>query len=148
MGATPDPVDRTSARLSAVSEHGPADARPPAASSAGLAIEAHAAEGQATLSVHGEADLRTAPELERALQDAAELPVRRIVLDLAGLGFIDSSGLNVLCRTQRRAELRGQRLVLANVSAPARRLFSLTGFSPLTLIQSAEPPPAGRSNPL
>jgi anti-sigma B factor antagonist len=82
-----------------------------------------------TLTVRGEIDLASAPALERELRDA-ERPARRVVLDLAGLEFIDSTGIHVLVDAQRRAEINGHQLVLKHVPAQAERLFSLTGIKP------------------
>jgi anti-anti-sigma factor len=52
--------------------------------------------GNATrVSVRGELDLGTAPQLEKALSDARE-DSERIVLDLRDLTFMDSTGLRLL----------------------------------------------------
>ena len=80
-----------------------------------------------TLTVRGEIDLASAPALERELRDA-ETRARRVVLDLADLAFIDSTGIHVLIDAQGRADIDGHQLVLTHVPAHARRLFSLTGI--------------------
>ena len=51
---------------------------------------------------HGELDLATAPTLEAAL-DGVEI-AERLVLDLCGLSFIDSTGLHLLVALHRRAQ--------------------------------------------
>ena len=48
------------------------------------------------VTVRGEVDLATAPELESCLQRAFGAAPDGVVLDLEGLTFIDSSGLRVL----------------------------------------------------
>jgi anti-sigma B factor antagonist len=77
--------------------------------------------------VHGELDLCTAPDLERALGDMiSRYP--DVVLDLSGLEFCDCYGLNLLLRANRRAAERGARLRLARPLAPGlARLLALTG---------------------
>jgi anti-anti-sigma factor len=90
-------------------------------------IRQNRADGM-TLTVRGEIDLASAPALERELRDV-ESRARRIVLDLAGLEFMDSSGLHALIDAQRRAEINGHELVLTHVPAHAQRLFSLIGIN-------------------
>jgi anti-sigma B factor antagonist len=79
------------------------------------------------LSVAGELDLATAPllqeELERAMS-AAEA----VVIDLSGLGFIDSSGLRILVRAERELRALGRQLVLVRGSRAVDRVFQLTSL--------------------
>jgi anti-sigma B factor antagonist len=86
------------------------------------------------LIVRGEIDIASVPTLDQELRNA-EGPVRRIVLDLAGLAFIDSAGIHMLMGAQRRAEINGHEFVLAHVPAHARRLFSLTGIDAVLTIK-------------
>jgi anti-sigma B factor antagonist len=79
--------------------------------------------------------LRLAGEIDAAssVALAAELdPLptgHRIVLDLAAVTFIDSSGLRVLIDAHRRAETEGRLLVIANPSPPVSRLFEISGLT-------------------
>lgn len=52
---------------------------------------------------------------------------QRVVLDLSGVSFCDSSGLNVLLWAWRWAEGAGAVLVLACVPPVLRRMLSMTG---------------------
>ena len=79
----------------------------------------------------GELDLASAPELSRQLERLLERPVTRITLDLAGLTFIDSSGLGALCRIQEQADTRGVAVVLRSVPDHARRVLEITGLTGL-----------------
>jgi anti-sigma B factor antagonist len=82
----------------------------------------------ATLFVRGEVDLASAFALDRELRDAEAPRVQRIVIDLGGLEFMDSTGIHVLIEAHLRAAANGRQLVLKHVPAHARRLFSLTGI--------------------
>ena len=93
-----------------------------------LAIDRTEDSGSVTLSVRGEVDLTSVPLLRQELQDAEDAASRRIVLDLAGLDFIDSSGLHLLIVAHHRAQSNGHALVLTNVPRQARRLFRLAGI--------------------
>ncbi|NUW32657.1 STAS domain-containing protein [Nonomuraea sp. SMC257] len=74
----------------------------------------------------GELDMSSKHLLTTALAGplAAERP--RIVLDMAGLRFCDSSGLWQLIDSQRRAESRGGGLRLAGVRGVLARLLTIT----------------------
>jgi anti-anti-sigma factor len=50
-----------------------------------------------------------------------------LVLDLAGVSFCDSAGLNVLLEARRQADAIGAVLVLACVPEPLRRILEMTG---------------------
>ena len=72
----------------------------------GIRVERQA--GQTRLAVDGELDLASAPALQDAVSqllapDAPEGGVD-IVVDLAGLTFLDSSGLRILLQAHKRAQ--------------------------------------------
>jgi anti-sigma B factor antagonist len=73
----------------------------------------------------GEIDSYTAPELSERL--AGEPPVE--VLDLAGVTFIDSSGLRVIVEAHQRRTAAGSRLVLRAPSAAVQRLLEISGLA-------------------
>lgn len=81
------------------------------------------------LRVEGELDIATAPSLDTQLERAQMLDVTTIVVDLDEVGFIDSSGLEVLIRHAALSSSDGGRLRLTKGSAQAQRLFELTGTS-------------------
>ena len=88
-------------------------------------------EGQTVrLAIRGEIDLGTAPALERELHDAERSELRRVVLDLAALDFLDSTGIHLLIDAQHRAETNGHHLVLTRVPRHVDRLLTLTGLAP------------------
>lgn len=78
------------------------------------------------VTVEGELDAATAPELAQALRAAA--PGETITVDLAGLTFIDSSGIAVLLAAHRREETDGTRLRLTRPSEPVRRTIGICGL--------------------
>jgi anti-sigma B factor antagonist len=64
------------------------------------------------------------PEVDRLL---AETGVRRLVLNLADVRFIDSAGVGALLSIRERTEQLGVELILANVPDPVQRVLRLTG---------------------
>jgi anti-sigma B factor antagonist len=89
--------------------------------------------GERVVSVHGELDIATAGNLERAVLRRRD-PGERVVLDLAGLRFMDSTGLRVLLRARTEAKAGRWELYVRNIPANVQRLFSLSG------VQDAVPP--------
>jgi anti-sigma B factor antagonist len=91
-----------------------------------LKIESHR-EGDTLLVVlSGELDLASAPDLERELQAGEQIAPTRLVIDLSGLGFMDSTGLQALLRARERANEAGYALSLRRGPHQVQRVFELT----------------------
>jgi anti-sigma B factor antagonist len=90
-----------------------------------LVIRTEARAGARVLALFGELDIASVPQLEYELAKA-EAPGSRIVIDLSGLEFIDSSGLHMLLNANRRFEQTGHQLVLRRGPRAVQRLFELT----------------------
>jgi anti-sigma B factor antagonist len=78
------------------------------------------------VALSGELDLASAPDLERELQVGAEGAPSRMVIDLSGLGFMDSTGLQALLRARERAQEAGYLLSLRRGPHQVQRVFELT----------------------
>lgn len=83
----------------------------------------------ATVFVLGELDVALAIELRRAIDAALAAPGDRIVLDLARVDYIDSTGLGALVGAATRAEEHAKKLVLRAPSRAARTLLARTGLT-------------------
>jgi anti-sigma B factor antagonist len=93
-------------------------------------------EGQWVVQLRGEVDVATSPLLRAELNKLVDGDARSLVLDLAALKFIDSSGLGVLVEAQDRLKERdGETLVLRDVQEPVRRVFEITGLTELFTIE-------------
>jgi stage II sporulation protein AA (anti-sigma F factor antagonist) len=90
------------------------------------------------LAIAGELDMaatfKLEPELDRLL-DAPDL--RRLECDLAGVSFVDSSGLGLLLAMRERTHDRGIAMAIVSVSAPVRRILDVSGIG--TVLKQAEP---------
>jgi anti-sigma B factor antagonist len=96
------------------------------------------------LTIAGELDLAAASTLEVELTQAIEGRSELIVVDLANLDFIDSTGLSVLVRGHQQAQEAGLELGLVNPGAQVERLLSLTGLAErLTLGDGLRDRPTG-----
>jgi anti-sigma B factor antagonist len=83
--------------------------------------------GTAVVQVAGELDLVSVPTLAEVLRDL-EPPCDRVILDLSGLTFIDSTGLRLAITEHRRAELDGFDFVLAGAREPILRVLRISGL--------------------
>ncbi|MFI8257655.1 STAS domain-containing protein [Streptomyces filamentosus] len=81
----------------------------------------------AVLTVAGELDMETADRLHELLAEQFGQGRHRLVLDLSALGFMDSSGLNVLIQAVNRARESDGDLYLAAPTPAVRRILEITG---------------------
>jgi anti-anti-sigma factor len=63
-----------------------------------------------------------------AVDDLAKAGTRHLVLDLAGLSFIDSASIGVIVRTDSEVAKRGGRMVVHSVPRVARKVLEVTGL--------------------
>jgi anti-sigma B factor antagonist len=85
----------------------------------------------------GELDTASAPLLrERLSQLIAEGP-DSVVLDLASLDFIDSSGLAVIVAAHKACEVQQSTLIVRSPTLSAHRIFEITGLTKVLRIESA-----------
>jgi anti-sigma B factor antagonist len=90
--------------------------------------EERAGPSAVTLRLYGEFDLASCERFETTLERFAEDEVRTLVLDLAGLTFIDSSAIRALLDAHRRASEDGFELhVTLPPEGQARKVLDLTG---------------------
>ncbi|WP_051790493.1 STAS domain-containing protein [Streptomyces sp. NRRL S-1022] len=82
------------------------------------------------ITVCGEMDLQTCPEL---IQAASGVPVggKPLYLDLSGVTFMDSSGLNLLVKLRRRLQAEGAILAVTGLQSQPARLLEMTQTSEL-----------------
>lgn len=79
----------------------------------------------------GEIDISTMPRFRSASDRLLEGDVRGLVIDMAEVTFLDSSGLGFLLRLLREMSRRQARLLLAGLTPGIRDLFRITGTARL-----------------
>ena len=82
--------------------------------------------GHVTIRLIGELDIDTVPILSDCI-DAIAPGVGSTVFELSELTFMDSSGLSTLLRRWKETKVAGGSFVISGVTAPIRRLLSVTG---------------------
>ncbi|BAL86129.1 hypothetical protein AMIS_9090 [Actinoplanes missouriensis 431] len=86
------------------------------------------ADGTATVTLQGEIDILTVERLRVVLGEAVASRPREIVVDMAGVAFIDSTGLGALISGFQRARDKSIAFRLAHPSANVRQILVLSGL--------------------
>lgn len=86
--------------------------------------------------LRGELDMATVRQLDEAIAGIIK-PGRPVVIDMAQLTYIDSSGLALLARTHQQS---GERVVISNPSRQVRRVLELVdgGAKPQAWVITAD----------
>ena len=101
----------------------------------------------AVLSVRGELDILTAPDLSNVLAALAHRGRNQIVVDVTAVRFVDARGLAVLAECARSLLDRGS-FVVACPSPSFRRLLEITGLDSVVPTSSVPPTITGYNLPL
>ncbi len=101
----------------------------PAVPTDGLIIEERDMGPVHTIALRGELDVATAPALASAIDMARAHGLRRILVDLTGVEFCDSTGLRALIGAAQELRIaRGRLTVVCPDEGPVSRLLGLTGM--------------------
>lgn len=82
-------------------------------------------DGRTVLNVEGELDMATAPHLEETLSDVGF--TQRIVLDLTGCTFLDSSAVRMLVGAARDSQAAGGSFALVTADPGILRVLDISG---------------------
>ena len=101
-----------------------------------MEIQAKSTDRNLLLEIQGELDHHGAKNALRELELAidAALPTK-LVLDLAGVTFMDSSGIALILRAQQRVQLMDGSLLVRNVPPQAKRVLDAAGIGRLVTIK-------------
>ncbi len=102
---------------------------------ASLDVTVTSQNGYAVVSVQGEIDVATAPQLGADLGRVLDGGAEALVLDLEGVSFLDSTGLGVLVAAHRRTARSGGSLSLVCHEPRCLRVMEITGLTKLFDLQ-------------
>ena len=101
-----------------------------------MEINAKSADRNLLLELKGELDHHGARTAIREIELAIDASLPKIlVLDLAGISFMDSSGIALILRAQQRMQLLDGTIIVRNVPAQAKRVLDAAGIGRLIAIQ-------------
>jgi anti-sigma B factor antagonist len=101
-----------------------------------LVLEWEELDGDPLLVVRGEIDVQTAPALRTALVEIIDEGGRRILVDLEGVGFIDSVGLGMLMAGLKRARSRDGDLEIIATGRAVLHVFEVTGVNRIMTVHA------------
>ncbi len=90
------------------------------------------------LPLEGEIDLHRSPRVERSLASMIKKRPDRIVVDLSGVTFIDSSGMAVLIRALQNMKQYGGSLSLRGLNDNVRPIFETARLDQVFVIDPGD----------
>jgi stage II sporulation protein AA (anti-sigma F factor antagonist) len=100
-------------------------------------------DGSVVLTLSGEFDLVSVGAFDDALADVQSRRPKRTVMDVSGLAFLDSSGINALLRATKALQAEGGTVVLRSPSLATRRILEIAHVTELVaIVEDANPPGA------
>jgi anti-sigma B factor antagonist len=85
-------------------------------------------DDEVVVEVQGEVDMAAAPEFSASLRHALEDCRGRVLIDLAGVTFIDSQGLKALVRAYKSYGHQHRRVILRAPQPQTRRVLEISGL--------------------
>ena len=93
--------------------------------------------GRRLISVQGELDLFTAPELKTKINGTIDAGTRELIVDLSDTAFLDSTGLGVLLAAFKRMRSCDGELVIIDSRSNVLKTFEVAGVDQiLTIVRS------------
>jgi anti-sigma B factor antagonist len=86
-------------------------------------------EACAVLTVTGEVDVATAPQLRQEAVRLTTSGQANLIIDLSGVDFLDSTGLGVIVGVLKRARTHGGELAVVGAENHVRKVFDITRIS-------------------
>jgi len=86
------------------------------------------------LPLEGEIDLHVSPRIAASLHSMIERKPTRLVVDLADVSYIDSSGLAVLIEAMQSVEAYGGKFFLAGLQENVRAIFEIARLDQVFII--------------
>jgi anti-sigma B factor antagonist len=93
-----------------------------------LVLQVDERDGWGIVRASGDLDLTTAPRLREAVVTVVSRGQPRVVLDLEGVDFIDSTGLGVLVGLLKRTRSQQGDLRLVSTRSSLRKVLELTAL--------------------
>ena len=93
-----------------------------------LTVHTEQRDDVVVVSVAGELDMATAPQVQDQITDLLDKGHNRLVFDLAGVSFCDSTGLSVFVRAKNSCDEAGGLIRLAAPQRGVQRILEVSGL--------------------
>lgn len=104
-----------------------------------LDVRVENVEGRTLISVAGDIDVATVDQLEQALTGAIEGGATDLVLDLAGVPFLDSTGVGAIVVAEQRLRRQEAKFALRSLQALPLRVLEIGGLTKIFTIETEAP---------
>ncbi|WP_223809216.1 STAS domain-containing protein [Nocardiopsis listeri] len=101
-----------------------------------LKISSRSQDDVVVVTVGGEVDLYTAPQLRDELVGSLEEGTRRLLVDMSRTEFCDSTGISVLLAAMKRAREKGGDLEIVAPRPAVMKVLEVTGLHEVFAIHS------------
>jgi len=88
-------------------------------------------QGFIVVSISGEVDLNSSPQVRKVFDEFIDKKVTKIIIDFKKVSYIDSSGLATLIEMMQRMKKNQGTMSLINMSDKIRNLFEITKLDKL-----------------
>jgi anti-sigma B factor antagonist len=92
-----------------------------------LTLSVNRAADSVTIAASGEIDLITATGLEHEIAAQVVSDVDTVVVDLSGITFVDSAGINTLLKGRRSADEHGKAYRVGGAQGLVREVLEMSG---------------------
>ena len=89
-------------------------------------IDVTQSSGVAIVAPRGDLDMATVPDVRRTLAGLLDRGQARLLVDLDGVGYIDSSGIGALIAAMKQARAAGGDVRLCALQDDVRAIFEIT----------------------
>ena len=83
-----------------------------------------------TLALSGRLETMTAPQLDAEVQSLPE-GVTELLMEISALEYVSSAGLRVFLVAHKKMKSRGGAMKISGANASVKKVFDITGFSPI-----------------
>ena len=90
------------------------------------------------LELEGELDFHTSGNLRNSLSQLTTKQTKKILIDLAKVGYIDSSGLATFVELFQKLKRYGGKLILFNLAASVRSVFEIAKLDTIFHLAASE----------
>lgn len=101
-------------------------------------IKSEKKESHYDVSIEGELDVYTAPELQEVLEPIKQEGTHDLKIDLTNLSYMDSTGLGIFVGTLKALNKNDKELYVYGASDRIARLFEITGLKDLMNFKEGE----------
>jgi len=103
-----------------------------------MAVKIESKNGLSVCHIDGEIDINSSPAIKKAFDKLISQKAPRVVISLANVTYVDSSGLATLVEILKNMKSYGGKLRLTSLSPKIKSLFEITKLEKLFEIMSNE----------